>query len=239
MAIQLSLGGPNLSAEIALCLDASPTALRFALFRCDEQDEQCLARGMVGPLASPQASATMIVGGLHSKLACSSVDIGAAVAVVLGLMRAHALPAPTVVGHRVAHGGPAHVAPVRIDDGLLHTLAQLVAFAPLQLPVALAAVEASCAQLPNLDHVACFDTAFHAELPEPAARYPLPHELYAQGVRRYGSRGLSFEYVLSTLGVFPPNRVIIAHLDGETSVVAVREGRSIDTTTGSRRALAS
>jgi acetate kinase len=89
-----------------------------------------------------------------------------------------------------------------------------------------------CSSLPNVPHVACFDTAFHAELPERAARYALPAELYAQGIRRYGFHGMSYEFVLSTLGAFPPNRIIIAHLGSDSSLVAVREGRSIDTTAG-------
>jgi acetate kinase len=69
-------------------------------------------------------------------------------------------------------------------------------------------------------------------LPECAARYTLPAELYAEGVRRYGFHGWSYEYVLSTLGAFPPNRIIIAHLGSGASLVAVREGRSLDTTIG-------
>jgi acetate kinase len=93
-------------------------------------------------------------------------------------------------------------------------------------------LEAALRHLPSVPHVACFDTAFHAELPEHAARYALPNELYGEGVRRYGFHGLSYEFVMSTLGAFPPNRVIIAHLGSGASLAAVREGRSIDTTMG-------
>jgi acetate kinase len=155
-----------------------------------------------------------------------------AFAAAFALLNEQALPDATVIGHRVVHGGQAHVSPKRVDEALLTSLTRLVPLAPLHLPAGIEGMRAALAQLPRVPHIACFDTAFHAELPERAARYPLPGELYAQGVRRYGFHGLSYEYVLSTLGAFPPNRVIIAHLGNGASVVAVNEGRSIDTTMG-------
>jgi acetate kinase len=93
-------------------------------------------------------------------------------------------------------------------------------------------MEATLVSLPDAPQVACFDTAFHASMPECAARFPLPAHFYDEGVRRYGFHGLSYEYVLSTLGAPPPARLIIAHLGNGASLAAIQDGRSIDTTMG-------
>lgn len=137
---------------------------------------------------------------------------------------------PTMVGHRVVHGGTKYMRSARIDTGVLADLRALVPLAPLHLPAAIAGVEATTAAFPSLPQVACFDTAFHAGLPEVAARLPLPERF--EGVRRYGFHGLSFASVLATLGAPLPSRVVIAHLGNGSSLAAVRDGLSIDTTMG-------
>jgi len=228
----MSLEDSKPGVDIALCFNAGSSSLRFALFRYDQHGEHDLASGAVAPLGSPQGRASLTVGGFRSERACPNAGPAAAFAAAFAALKEHALPDATVVGHRVVHGGPAHVSPTRVDEALFASLTQLVPLAPLHLPAGMEGMRAALAQLPHVPHVACFDTAFHAELPERAARYSLPAALYEQGVRRYGFHGLSYEYVLSTLGAIPPNRVIIAHLGSGASVVAVREGRSIDTTMG-------
>jgi acetate kinase len=87
-------------------------------------------------------------------------------------------------------------------------------------------------RLPNVPHVACFDTAFHHDLPEVARRFALPSALYERGIHRYGFHGLSCEYVLSVLGSPPPRRLIVAHLGSGASLTAILDGRSIDTSMG-------
>jgi acetate kinase len=111
-------------------------------------------------------------------------------------------------------------------------LQQLEPLAPLHLPPALELMRQAMDVWPDSAHVACFDTAFHRTLPEVARRFALPSALHDQGVRRYGFHGLSYEYVLSTFGASPPRRLVIAHLGSGASMVAVREGCSIDTTMG-------
>jgi acetate kinase len=98
------------------------------------------------------------------------------------------------------------------------------------MPACIAGIEAIAARHPGMPQVVCFDTAFHATLPEVARRLPLPDRFNA--VRRYGFHGLSYEYVMSTLGVEPPPRIVIAHLGNGASLVAVKDGRAIDTTMG-------
>ena len=133
---------------------------------------------------------------------------------------------PTAIGHRVVHGGEQ---PVRIDDAVLATLDAAVPLAPLHLPPAIAAIRAARKRFPDVPQVACFDTAFHATMPEVARRYALPATL---GVRRYGFHGLSYEYICSQLTPAQLRRCVIAHLGSGSSVVAIRDGRSIDTTMG-------
>jgi acetate kinase len=134
---------------------------------------------------------------------------------------------PRAVGHRVVHGGPEHWQPARVDGALLAALRRAVPFAPLHLPVELSAIEAVTAHFGDIPQVVCFDTAFHRTLPEVAWRVPLPVE---PSVRRYGFHGLSYEYVAGVVGIVP--RAIFAHLGSGASMVALRDGRAIDTTMG-------
>ena len=131
------------------------------------------------------------------------------------------------VAHRVVHGGPDHVQPERVDDDLLVSLRELVPFAPLHLPGDIDAIVAARAQWPELPHVACFDTAFHATLPEAARRLPLPDDVAALGVQRYGFHGLNVQHVVDSVPSL--GRAVIAHLGGGCSVTALTDGRSVAT----------
>ncbi|MDA8085411.1 MAG: acetate/propionate family kinase, partial [Nitrospiraceae bacterium] len=104
------------------------------------------------------------------------------------------LPRPRAVGHRVVHGGAEHSHPAIIDRGLLVELKKLIPFAPLHLPYEIRCMEAVAGHFPEIPQVACFDTAFHRRMPEIAQRFPLPGDLWDDGVRRYGFHGLSYEY---------------------------------------------
>jgi acetate kinase len=85
---------------------------------------------------------------------------------------------------------------------------------------------------PQLPHVACFDTAFHADLPDVARTLPIPRELRSDGIQRYGFHGLSCESIVRQLGADLPERLVIAHLGNGASVTAVKRGQSIDTSMG-------
>jgi acetate kinase len=130
------------------------------------------------------------------------------------------------------NGGPEHTAPERVDAPLLAELRRLVAFAPLHLPSAIQGIEAVAARFPGLPQVACFDTAFHRRMPEVAQRFPLPRDLWHEGVRRYGFHGLSYEHIVATLGAAAQGRLVIAHLGNGASLAAVLNGQPLDTTMG-------
>ena len=140
------------------------------------------------------------------------------------------------VGHRVVHGGPDFIAPVRITPGVLARLAALPPVAPLPQPGRLAPVRALLAQYPDLPQVACFDTGFHHTLPAVAQAQALPGDYAARGVRRYGFHGLSYEYIATCLRARAPHlaqgRAIVAHIGSGGSLCALQAGRSVDTTMG-------
>jgi acetate kinase len=139
---------------------------------------------------------------------------------------------PVAVGHRVVHGGPNLLGHCLIDDAVLRQLEAAIAFAPLHNPPALSVIRFAQEHFPELPQVACFDTAFHAALPDIARTLPLPLKLRAQGIRRYGFHGLSCESIMRQLGDSRPDRLIIAHLGNGVSVTAVKDGQSVDTSMG-------
>nr|WP_277923674.1 acetate kinase [Sphingomonas sp. TREG-RG-20F-R18-01] len=139
---------------------------------------------------------------------------------------------PDAIGHRIVHGGTELFAPVVIDAGVIDRLRRASAFAPLHGPAALAMIALAQARYPSVPQVACFDTGFHADMPDVARTLPIPAALRADGIRRYGFHGLSCESIVAQLGDALPDRLVIAHLGNGASVTAVRGGRSVDTSMG-------
>jgi acetate kinase len=143
---------------------------------------------------------------------------------------------PMAVGHRVVHGGAEYARPVLIDHGVVARLERLVNLAPLHQPHNLAPIRSILAGFPTLPQVACFDTAFHRTHSAVADCYAIPHQLHAEGVRRYGFHGLSYEYIARCLPQFAPaaarHRVIVAHLGSGASMCALKEGQSVESTMG-------
>ncbi len=145
---------------------------------------------------------------------------------------------PAAVGHRVVHGGTRFSAPVVLDPSSIAAIGALAPLAPLHQPRSMAGISAVRAALPGQPHVAAFDTAFHATLPEAASTYAIPAAWRELGVRRYGFHGLSHAYASRRVAVLCGReddasfRVVTCHLGAGASLAAVRGGRSIDTTMG-------
>jgi acetate kinase len=134
------------------------------------------------------------------------------------------------VGHRVVHGGARFREPVLVDDDVERELDALIELAPLHNEPAVKGIRDARAALPDVPHVAVFDTAFHATLPPEAATYALPERLRVEfGIRRYGFHGLSVQWAAECV---PVARLVVCHLGGGCSVTAVRDGRSVDTSMG-------
>src|SRR5215471_5759404 len=143
---------------------------------------------------------------------------------------------PIAVGHRVVHGGPQHDRSVLIDHQVLEHLARYSSLAPLHQPNNLAPIRTLLERFPDLPQVACFDTAFHRGHSKVADHYAIPERFYAEGVRRYGFHGLSYEYIAQRLVQVAPEiaraRVIVAHLGSGASMCALSGGRSVESTLG-------
>jgi acetate kinase len=138
------------------------------------------------------------------------------------------------IGHRVVHGGPKYYGPERITAEMIEELRGLKSFDPEHLPEEIQLIEACHRRFPKLTRVACFDTAFHHDLPRVAKLLPIPRRYEAQGVRRYGFHGLSYEFLIGELGRLAGSktaqgRVILSHLGNGASLAALRNGKSIDT----------
>jgi len=143
---------------------------------------------------------------------------------------------PVAVGHRVVHGGPEYDRPVLVDAAVLAKLERYVPLAPLHQPNNLAPIRAILSRFPQLPQVACFDTAFHRGHSAVADHFAIPERFYAEGVRRYGFHGLSYEYIAERLRDVAPKvadqRVIVAHLGSGASMCALLDGHSIESTMG-------
>lgn len=202
-----------------LVVNVGSTSIKYDLFEMDT--EQSLARGKVERVTDVRAAMREILETL------SGGDGRGPLAGGLG-----------AVGHRVVHGGERLVAPVRIDDKVEEVIEECAVFAPLHNPVNLLGVRAAREVFGDVPHVAVFDTAFHAAMPEAAYVYGLPYDLYLErGIRRYGFHGPSHQYMAACaaefLGVEPARlRLVTCHLGGGASVAAIDGGTSIDTSMG-------
>lgn len=169
--------------------------------------------------------------------ALGHADHGAALAAWLPRLAGRA-PHIEAIGHRVVHGGERFSHPVRIDADVEAAIERLAELAPLHNPPNLAGIRAARALLPNVPHVAVFDTAFHSTLPPRARAYALPHDLAAKhGIRRYGFHGTSHGWVAGRAAEWLGEdlrdlRLITCHLGNGASVCAVEHGRSVETSMG-------
>ena len=141
------------------------------------------------------------------------------------------------VGHRVVHGAQKFSQPIVLDRGIVDELRGFIPLAPLHQPHNLAGIDALSAALPGIPQVGCFDTAFHRSQPELAQLFALPRAITAQGVRRYGFHGLSYEYIAEVLPRYldpaqARGRVVVAHLGNGASMCAMKDLKSQASTMG-------
>jgi acetate kinase len=227
-------------ANALLVLNAGSSSLKFSVF-LDDDPPRLLLRGQVeGLLTRPRfvAHAAGAVIGERDWAAGTQLGHQGAIDHLFtwgrgGVLGEHHIAA---VGHRVVHGGTRFSTPVLIDAATLAELEALVPLAPLHQPHNLAAIRAVAQQAPSVMQVACFDTAFHRIQPAVAQAFALPRRYAAEGVRRYGFHGLSYEYVACALGDIDrcaaAGRTVVAHLGNGASMCAMSEGRSVATTMG-------
>jgi len=218
-----------------LALNAGSSSLKFALFKAGLSLDMT-AKGEIENLdAAPHFVAYDATGAKLAETHGATSDFAATLGNLLKFVDAHLGDARLgAVGHRVVHGGVAHVAPEMVTPSLLAALDALVSLDPLHLPHNIAPMRALASARPKLAQVACFDTAFHHTMPREASHFALPRALTEAGVRRYGFHGLSYEFIVEQLKTSAPalakGRVIVAHLGAGASLCAIRNGASVATT---------
>ena len=227
-------------AGCILVLNGGSSSLKFAAYAVPLAEAGPLLRGQVeGIGAEPHLLLRDGSGAVleERRFPAEGFDHRAAVLHLHEGLRGHLGDhAVIAIGHRVVHGGDRPAAAERVDAALLDALAALEPLAPLHQPHNLAPIRAIAGLAPALPQVACYDTAFYRTQPPLARSFALPRALSAEGVRRYGFHGLSYEFIAARLMELDPalaaGRVIAAHLGNGASLCAMQGGRSLATTMG-------
>jgi acetate kinase len=219
-----------------LTINGGSSSIKFALFEAGDPLRRILEGG-IERIGLPEAA--LRVKGVNQadnfSRSVAAPDHKAAVSVLTDWIEERSgRDALTAVGHRVVHGGPKYSEPQRITAKMVEELHRLSPFDPEHMPEEILLIEAFQHRFPDLRQVACFDTAFHNDLPRVARLLPIPRRYEAQGVRRYGFHGLSYAFLLEELARLAGSeaaqgRVILAHLGNGASLAAVHHGKSVDT----------
>ena len=224
------------SGACILTINGGSSSIKFALFETGDSLRRILAGG-IERIGLPEAA--FVVKGLNPAdnftRPVTAANHTAAVGVLMDWIEARIQRGElTAVGHRVVHGGAKYWDPQRITGKMVADLRQLTPFDPEHLPEEILLTEAFQRRFPDLTQVACFDTAFHHDLPRVAQLLPIPRRYEAQGVRRYGFHGLSYAFLMGELARLAgteaaQGRVVLAHLGNGASLAAVQGGKPVDT----------
>jgi acetate kinase len=222
-----------------LTINGGSSSIKFALFEAGGSLRRILG-GELERIGTPQAALRVTGSNLADNFSrpVAAADHRAAAGVLTDWIEKHGgRDELTAIGHRVVHGGPTYSRPELVTAEMAEELHRLSAFDPDHLPLELELIAAFRGRHPKLPQVACFDTAFHRTMPRVATLLPIPRRYEAQGVRRYGFHGLSYEFLMAELvhlgdPAATKGRVILAHLGNGASLAAVRDGESIDTSMG-------
>src|SRR5215831_17161196 len=194
--------------DTILVVNAGSSSVKFQVFDADRgNDLKRLIKGQISgigtqPSLHAEADSAPLVD--QSYPPGEVADVATALAVAGAWLRQTQNLEPVAVGHRVVHGGPQYDRPVLIDKGVLAQLERYVSLAPLHQPNNLTPIRSLLTRFPDVPQVACFDTAFHRGHDALADHYAIPQRFYAEGVRRYGFHGLSYEYIASRLPQVAP-----------------------------------
>ena len=227
-------------ADALLVFNAGSTSLKFAAY--DIGDARQLSLKLSGSVDAIQSAPRFVVedaGGMelgrHAWPANHPVDHDEALRHALTWLRAHLADVTIVAaGHRMMLGGPRFDGPVRLDTQVLKTLSAQSSMEPSHQPFNVRGARAIAALMPGLPQVACFDSTFHQTMPQAARTYALPKAVRDAGVHHWGYHGLSYEYIADRMRALEPaaRRVVVAHLGGGSSLCAMLDGRSVETTMG-------
>jgi len=218
-----------------LTFNGGSSSIKFAMFEAHGSLPQILKGGIdrIGSDATFKIKSRNPVDNIS--LSATAPDHEAAVGILMEWIEDRSgRDKLAAIGHRVVQGGPNFSEPQRVTTEMIEELRDLSPFDPEHLPEEILSIEALRRRFPGVPQVACFDTAFHHDLPRAARLLPIPRRYEAKGVRRYGFHGLSYAFLMGELarldGADAANgRVVLAHLGSGASLAAVRSGKSIDT----------
>jgi acetate kinase len=217
-----------------LVLNSGSSSLKFGIYRPGATDEEPLLAG--GAEGIGRDNGTLHIRSSDGKPLlqrdCIHESQSDALGALAAAIRQHIDTTPVAVGHRVVHGGPKLCRHQVITPQVLDHLRSAIHFAPLHIPQALSLIATAQSIFPSAAQFACFDDAFHQTIPEVASHLPLPQRYFDAGIRRYGFHGISYESLVHHFGAKLPERSIFAHLGNGSSLCALRNGISIDTTMG-------
>lgn len=225
--------------NILLIINSGSSSVKFQIFK-NAQDLALLGHGKIynlGTVPAFSAINTSSPANPTTKQLAKNYSHTQAIHLILDWIKEQQQPWNlSAAAHRIVHGGSLFTKSVIINAGILQQLKQFNSLAPLHQPHNLAAIEILSKISPELPQIGCFDTAFHAKHTPLFTEYALPQEIRAQGVRRYGFHGLSFEWIAHTLtnehASWGGPKVVVAHLGNGASLCAMNHGLSIDTTMG-------
>ncbi len=222
-----------------LTINGGSSSIKFAVFEADRSLRR-IQEGRIGRIGLPEAAFT--VKGLDKaenfSREVTAPDHTAAVAVLMDWMEQRfERGSLTAVGHRVVHGGPKYSQPEQITREIVEEFHNPEPFGPKHLPEEILLTEAFHRRFPELLQVACFDTTFHRDMPRVARMLPIPRRYDRKGIQRYGFHGLSYSFLMEELERLAGpkamrGRIILAHLGNGASLVAVQDGKPIDTGMG-------
>lgn len=221
-----------------LLLNAGSSSIKYQVI--DADDEDVLASGIIQRIGDESGTIDHTVDGQTFHETRGFPNHGRALTVLVKMFDEHgpALDAVRAVGHRIVHGGSLFNWTTVITDEVLEHLREVSPLAPLHNPPGLAGVEAAMRSLPDVPHVAIFDTAFFSTLPAEAYTYAIPRELAAEhGIRKYGFHGTSHSYVSRTVAEvlgepYESFDQIVCHLGNGASISAVRGGEAVEASMG-------
>ena len=217
-----------------LVLNSGSSSLKFGVFQRGAIDEEALFSGSAEGISRREGSLSLKSADGETVYVQNHVleTQQEALKTIADMLEKHLDEPVSAVGHRVVHGGPTLREHQLVTPEVLKQLEAAQHFAPLHVPQALRLIKEAQGIFHGCPHYACFDDAFHRTMPEVASHLPLPQKYFEQGVMRYGFHGLSYESLVHRLGSAIPARAVFAHLGSGSSVCAVREGKSIDTSMG-------
>jgi acetate kinase len=233
-----------MNALTILVFNSGSSSLKFSFYRMessffdDSTNEKFTTETILNQMPQPETFplSQFCVKDAFNKVVIneqiSAISYTDATLHIIRYLAGHSTPMPEIIAHRVVHGGAGLVQHCFVNDKVIRQLEASIAFAPLHNQIALDIIEFTRKRFPKLPQVVCFDTTFHADMPDVAKVLPLAKVLQSKGIKRYGFHGLSCESVVFQLSKSLPEKLIVAHLGHGASITAIKNGQSIDTSMG-------